>query len=196
MIADMINNEKLNLIVTQLFIRSRKLNVSPVFITQSYFKVPKDIRLNSTHSFIMKILNKIELQQISLNHSSDIGFKDFIMIYKKCIAEPYSFLVNDVIFASDNRLRFRKILLEYIHNKIMTINDQIRDEKLQYDINREAAKISALSSKEFNKYEYLTGEEILSSNQKQMIEQAKFTYSPLGKPFERQIKAIEDQGEK
>ena len=112
MIADMINNEKLNLIVTQLFIRSRKLNVSLVFITQSYFKVPKDIRLNSTHSFIMKILNKIELQQISLNHSSDIGFKDFIMIYKKCIAEPYSCLVNDVILASDNRLRFRKNLLE------------------------------------------------------------------------------------
>ena len=78
----------------------------------------------------------------------------------------------------------------------MTIDDQIRDEKLQYDINREAAKISALSSNKFNKYEYFTGEEILPSNQKQMIEQAKFTYSPLGKAFEKQIKAIEDQGEK
>ena len=78
----------------------------------------------------------------------------------------------------------------------MTIDDQIRDEKLQYDINREAAKISALSSKKFNKYEYLTGEEILPSNQKQMIEQAKFTYSPLGKAFEKQIKTIEDQREK
>ena len=78
----------------------------------------------------------------------------------------------------------------------MTVDDQIRDEKLQYNINREAAKISALSSNKFNKYEYLTGEEILQSNQKQMIEQAKFTYSPLGKAFEKQIKAIEDQGEK
>ena len=78
----------------------------------------------------------------------------------------------------------------------MTIDDQIRDEKLQYDINREAAKISALSSNKFNKYEYLTGEEILPSNQKQMIQQAKFTYSPLGKAFEKQIKTIEDQGEK
>ena len=67
----------------------------------------------------------------------------------------------------------------------MTIVDQIRDEKLQYNINREAAKISALSSKEFTKYEYLTGEEILPSNQKQMLEQAKFTYSPLGKAFEK-----------
>ena len=78
----------------------------------------------------------------------------------------------------------------------MTINDQIRDEKLQYDINREAAKISALSSNKIGKYEYLTGEEILPSNQKQIIEQAKFTYSPLGKAFEKQIKTIEDQGKK
>ena len=78
----------------------------------------------------------------------------------------------------------------------MTIDDQIRDEKLQYDINREAAKISALSSNKFNKYEYLTGEEILPSNQKQMIQQAKFTYSSLGKAFEKQIKTTEDQGEK
>ena len=78
----------------------------------------------------------------------------------------------------------------------MTINDQIRDEKLQYDINREAAKISALSSGKIHKYEYLTGEDILPSNQQQIIEQAKFTYSPLGKAFEKQIKAIEDQGQK
>ena len=78
----------------------------------------------------------------------------------------------------------------------MTINDQIRDEKIQYDINREAAKISALSSGEIRKYEYLTGEDILPFNQQQIIEQAKFTYSPLGKAFEKQIKTIEDQGKK
>ena len=76
----------------------------------------------------------------------------------------------------------------------MTINDQIRDEKLQYDINREAAKISALSSGKIHKYEYLTGEDILPSNQQQIIEQAKFTYSPLRKAFEKQIKTIADQG--
>ena len=80
MIADMINNKKLNLVVTELFIRSRKLNISIVFITQSYFKVPTDVRRNSTHFFIMKIPNKRELQQIALNHSSDIDFKDFIKI--------------------------------------------------------------------------------------------------------------------
>ena len=78
----------------------------------------------------------------------------------------------------------------------MTIEDQIKDEKLQYDINREIAKISALSSGKIDKYEYLTGKEILPSNQQQIIEQAKFTYSPLGKAFEKQTKTIEDQGEK
>ena len=80
--------------------------------------------------------------------------------------------------------------------KIMTINDQMRDEKLQYDINREATKISALSSGKIHKYEYLAGEDILPSNQQQIIEQAKFTYSPLGKAFEKQIKTIEDQDKK
>ena len=78
----------------------------------------------------------------------------------------------------------------------MTIEDQIKDEKLQYDINREAAKISALSSGKLDKYEYLTGEEILPSNQQQIIQQAKFTCSPLGKAFEKQIKTIKDQEEK
>ena len=78
----------------------------------------------------------------------------------------------------------------------MAIEDQIKDEKLQYDINREAAKISALSSGKIDKYEYLTGEEILPSNQQQIIQQAKFAYSPLGKALEKQIKTIEDQGKK
>ena len=78
----------------------------------------------------------------------------------------------------------------------MTIEDQIKDEKLQYDINRETAKISALSSGKLDKYEYLTGEEILPSNQQQIIQQAKFTYSPLGKALEKQVKTITVQGEK
>ena len=79
---------------------------------------------------------------------------------------------------------------------MMTINDQIKDEKLQYDINREAAKISAWSLGKLHKYEYLTGEDILPSTQQQIIEQTKFTYSPLGKAFDKQIKTIEDQGKK
>ena len=88
-----------------------------------------------------------------------------------------------------------KIFLTYIIN-IMTINDQIRDEKLHYDIDREAAKTSALSLGKSHKYEYLTGEDILPSNQQQIIEQARFTYSPLGKAFEKQTKIIEDKGQK
>ena len=111
MIAGMINNNKLNPILTELYIRGRKLNISIVFITQSYFKVPKDVRLSSTHFFIMKIPNKRELQQIALNHSYNINFKDFMNIYKKCTAEPYYFLVNDTTLPSDNPLRFRRNLL-------------------------------------------------------------------------------------
>ena len=79
---------------------------------------------------------------------------------------------------------------------MMTINDQIKDEKLQYNTNKEAAKISALSSGKLHKYEYLTGEDILPSTQQQIIEQTKFTYSPLGKVFDKQIKTIEYQGKK
>ena len=114
MISDMLSNKKLNPIVTELFIRGRKLNISLVFITQSYFAVPKNIRLNSTHYFVMKIPNKRELQQIAFNHSSDIDFQDFMNLYKKSTAEPYSFLVIDTTLPSDNSLRFRKNILETI----------------------------------------------------------------------------------
>ena len=110
MIADMINNKKLNSIGTELFIRGRKLNISLIFIAQSYFKVPKDVSNNNTHVFIMKIPNKGELMQIAINHSSDINTKDFIEIYGKCTDKPYSFLVIDTTLPSNNSLRFRKNL--------------------------------------------------------------------------------------
>ena len=91
MIADMISNKKLNSIVTKLLIRGRKLNISIVFIMQSYFKVTKDVRLNTTHFFITKILNKRELQHTAQNHSSDISTKDFINIYREGTAKPSFF---------------------------------------------------------------------------------------------------------
>ena len=94
-----------------MYLRGRKLNISLVFISQSYFKVPKTTRLNATHYFVMKISNKIELQQIASNHSSDIDFKDFMKLYKDYTKEPYSFLVNNTILSSDNSIRFRKNLL-------------------------------------------------------------------------------------
>ena len=95
-----------------MFIRGRKLNTFIAFITQSYFKVPKGIRLNSTHFRIMKISKKRELQQIALNNSSNIDFKDFMKVYKKFITEPYSFLVNDRTLPSNDPLRLRKNLLK------------------------------------------------------------------------------------
>ena len=110
MIADMINNIKLNFIVTELSMRGGKLNISLVSITQSYFKVPKDVRLNRTHVFITKIPNKRELRWIALNHSSDIDPKKFMYIYRECTKEAYSFLVNYTTLPSDNHLRFRKNL--------------------------------------------------------------------------------------
>ena len=101
MTADILSNKKLNSIVTELFIRGRKINISLVFIRQSYFAVPKNIRLNSTHYFVMKTPNEKELQQTAFNHSSDIDFQDFMNLYKKCTC-TYSFLVIDTTLASDN----------------------------------------------------------------------------------------------
>ena len=112
MVADMLNN-KLNKIVTEIFIRGKK-NISLAFITQSYFAVPKNVRLNLTHYFVMNIPNKTELQQIVYNHSSNIVLKDFMNLYKKCSSKPYSFLIIDATLASDNPVRFRKNLLERI----------------------------------------------------------------------------------
>ena len=104
-------NKKLSPIVTELFLKGRKLNISLVFISQCYFKVPKTIRLNTTHYFIMKIPSKRELQQIAPNHSSEIEFKNFMKHYKNYTKEPFSFLVNNTTLSSDNPLRFRKNLL-------------------------------------------------------------------------------------
>ena len=100
--------------VSELFIRGRKLNISIVFITQSYFAVPKDIRLNSTHYFVIKIPSKRELQQVALNHSSNIDFQDLINLYKKCTTETNSFWVIVTTLSTDNSSRFRKNLLETI----------------------------------------------------------------------------------
>ena len=112
MIADMIHDKNLNPVVTVLFIRGRKLNISSVFTMQSYFIVPKNVRINSTDYFIMKMSCKRELQQIGSNLLLDIDIKDFIKMYKKCAAEPYSFLVNDTTLPSDNLLQFGENLLK------------------------------------------------------------------------------------
>ena len=104
--------EKLPPRITELFIRGRKLNLSIVFITQSYFRTPKDIRLNATHYFLMKIPNKRELQQICFNHSADTDFKDFQKIYKNSTQKPYDYLVVDTTLPSEDPCRFRKNLIQ------------------------------------------------------------------------------------
>ena len=108
MIADMMTNKKCQAIIKELFIRCRKLNISLVFITQSYFSVPKDVRLNSTHYLIMKINNKKELQNIAINHSADIDYKDFMKIYREFTKEPFNFLTIDTTLPASDLSTFRK----------------------------------------------------------------------------------------
>ena len=108
----------------------------------------------------MKINNKRQLQQIAINHSEDIEYKDFTKIYKKCSIEPYSFLTIGTTLASKNSLRFRKNRLKMtLTDDLKILNDKIKANQAQYDLDREAAKISALSSKELDKYEYLAVED-------------------------------------
>ena len=112
MIAGIMTNKKFQSIIKELFIRCRKLNISLVFTTQSYFSVPKDVIINSTHYLIMKINNKKELQNTAINHSADIDYKDFIKIYRECTKEPYSSLTIDTTLPSGNPLRFRKKMFD------------------------------------------------------------------------------------
>ena len=116
MIADIMGNKTFQAIIKELFTRCRKLNISLVFITQSYFSVPKDVRLNSTHYSIMKINNKRELQNIAINHSADIDYQDFIKIYRECTKEPYNFLTIDTTLPASDPLRFRKSLFDSYKN--------------------------------------------------------------------------------
>ena len=105
-IADIMSNKKLQAVVKELFIRCRKLNISLVFISQSYFSVSKDVRLNSTHYLIMKINSKRELQNISINNSADVDYKDFVKIYRECTKDSYSFLTIDTTLPACDPLIF------------------------------------------------------------------------------------------
>ena len=115
-IAHIMSNKKFQAIIKELFIRCRKLNIWLVFITQSYFSVPKDVRLNLTHYLIMKINPRKELQNIAINHSADIDYKDFMKIYRECTRKPYSFLTIDAMLPAGGPLRFRKNLLPIYKN--------------------------------------------------------------------------------
>ena len=105
-------NKKIQAIIKELFIRYRKLNISLVFITSSYLSVPNDVRLNSTHYLIMKIIIKRQLQNNAINHSADIDYVDFIKIYRECTKEPYNFLTTDTTLPASDPLRFRRNLFD------------------------------------------------------------------------------------
>ena len=156
MIADIMTNKKFQAIIKELFIRCRKLNISLVFITQSYFSVPKDVRLNSTHYLIMKINNRKELQNIAINHSADINYKDFVKIYKECTKCLYSFLAIDVTLPALLE-DFEKICFLLIKmtatDQLKIIGNKIKVNQTQYDLDRLAAKISAYSSGDLGKNE-------------------------------------------
>ena len=110
MIADVMDNKQFQAIIKKLFIRCRKLNISLVFIAQSYFRILKDVRLNWTHYLLVKINNRIELQNIARDHSAEIDFEDFVEIYRKC-TESFHFLAIDTTLPARNSLRFTKNLL-------------------------------------------------------------------------------------
>ena len=116
MIADIMTNKKFQAIIKELFIKCRKLNILLVFITQSYFSFPKDVRLNSTHYLIMKINNRKELQNIEINHSADFNYNNFVRIYRGCTRKPYSFLTTDTRLPASDPLRFRTKLLPSYKN--------------------------------------------------------------------------------
>ena len=188
MIADIMTNKNFQAIIKVLFIRFRKLNISLVFITQSYFSVPKEVRLNSTHYSIMRINNKKELQNIAINHSVENDYNDFMKIYREYTREPYNSLTIDTTLPASNPLKFRKNLFDTLSN--MTVTDQIRilnrkiiQNEAQYGLDREAAKISALPSNNLDKYEYLTGENL--GLKPSTVDKTKFKYSPLGKIFNK-----------
>ena len=112
------SNKKFQAIIKELLIRCRKLNISLIFITQSYFIVPKDMKLNSTHYLIMKINNRKELQNIAISHPADIDYKGFLKIYREYTKEPYSFLTIDTTLPVSDPPRFRKNLLSTYKNDI------------------------------------------------------------------------------
>ena len=112
MIADIMTNKKFQSVIEDLFIRCRKPSILLLLITQSYFSVPKVVRLNLTHYLIMKINNKRESQNIAINHSVDIDYRDVVKMYRECTKEPYNFLTIDIKLPSNNPLRFRKNLFD------------------------------------------------------------------------------------
>ena len=194
MISHVMSNKKTQKALKDLFIRCRKLNISLCFLTQSYFSVPKDVRLNCTQCIFFKLNNKRELQNIAINHSADIDYKDFVKIYRNCTKEPYNFVTIDTAQPVDKKFKknFNDPLQKMtINEQIKILDDKIRSNQAQYDLDRQNAKISALSSGELDKYEYLSGEDL--GYNPDVVQKAKFEYSPLEQVFNKGLKTDENK---
>ena len=188
------SNKKAQQVLKELFIRCSKLNISPCFLTQSYFSVPKHVRLNCTHYIIFTLNNKRELQNIAINHSADIDYKDFVKIYRDCTKEPYNFLTIDTTQPVDKifKKNFNDPLLKMtINEQIKILHNKIRSNQAHYDSDRQNAKISALSSGELDKYECLTGEDL--GYKSDAVQKAKLQCSPLGQVFNKGFDTSEKQ---
>ena len=188
MIADIITNKKIEAIVKELFIRCRKLNISLVFITQSYFSVPKDVRGNSTYYLIMKINSKRELQNIVSNKSfCRYWLQRFCKDLQRMHKKPYSFLTINTILPASDLLRLGKTCFNLVKltvtYQLEIIDAKIKANQAQYDLDRLAANIFAYSSGDLRKNEDLIGEDL--EYKPSVVEQAKYDYSPLGKVFNK-----------
>ena len=192
MISHVMSNKKAQQVLKDLFIRSRKLNISWCFLTLfnscflSYFSVPKDVRLNSTHYIIFKLNSKRELQNTAINHSVDIDYKDFVNIYRNCTKEPYNLLTIDTTQPVDKRFKknFNDPLQKMtINEQIKILDNKIRSNQAQCDLDRQNAKIYAVSRGELDKYEYLTGEDL--GYKPDVVQKTKFEYSPLSQVFNK-----------
>ena len=206
MISHVMSDRRAQQIFKDLFIRCRKLNISLCFLTQSYFSVPKDVRLSCTHYILFKLNNKRELQNIAINHSADIDYKDFIKIHRVCRKEPFNFLTM-ILLKTINLLKILRRLVKKIltvEDKLKILDNKIRKSKADYDLYRKNTKISALPSGKLDKYEYLTGEDL--GYRPDPVQKAKFEYSPLGQvlnkglttgersePLLKRLKNIEDK---
>ena len=191
MIADIMTNKKLQTIIKELFIRCRKINISLVFTTQSYFCVPKDTRLSATHYLIMKISNRKKLQIVANNYSADIDYNNFVRIYWEYTRKPYSFLTIDTMLTSKWSSKIQKKFVWFfikitVTDQIKSLDRNIMQNEAQYDLDRKTAKISASSSNNLDKYEYLTCEDL--DLKPSTVEQARFEYFPLSNIFNKGLK--------
>ena len=190
MITDIMTNKKFQAIIKELFIRCRKLDISLVFIKEFCFSVPKEVRLNSSHCLIMNIYTKRELQQITINHSADIDYKDFVKIYSECTSEPFSFLTMiphyQLIILQDLEKIFYPLIKMTLADELKIPEGKVKANHIPYDLDREAPNFSALLSTELYKYEYVTGKVL--EYKPGVVEQTEFEYSPLGKAFNKGLK--------